>query len=67
MKLTFLQVGKEEMFLELVQNLAYDLNVKLPGVFNIDQDIIQVYDNKDIKFFRQYLINVSLEDGRGIG
>ena len=48
MKPIFLQVGKEGMLLELVQNQAYNLNVRLSGVFDIDQDIIQIYDNKDI-------------------
>ena len=51
MKLTLLQIGKEEMLLKLVQNLAYGLNVGLSGVFGIDQDIIQVYNDKDIKLF----------------
>ena len=48
MKSTFFQVGKKEIFLELVQNPAYSFNVKLPKVFDINQDIIQVYDNKKI-------------------
>ena len=48
MKSTFLQVGKEKMLPELVQNPAYGLNIRLPKVFCIDQDIIQRYDNKDI-------------------
>ena len=48
MKTTFLQVGKEGMLPELVQNPAYGLNVRLSGVFGIDQDIIQVYNNKYI-------------------
>ena len=48
MKTTFLQVGKEGMLPELVQNPAYGLNVRLSGVFGIDQDIIQVYDDKYI-------------------
>ena len=48
MKSTFLQVGKEGVFPKLVQNPAYGLNVGLSGIFNIDQDIIQVYNNKDV-------------------
>ena len=40
MKLIFLQVDKEEMLPELVQNPVYGLNIKLPKVFSIDQDII---------------------------
>ena len=48
MKPTFLQVGEEEILPELVLNPAYDLNMRLSGIFGIDQDIIQVYNNKDI-------------------
>ena len=48
MKTTFLQVDKEKMLPKLVQNLAYSLNVRLSGIFGIDQDIIQVYNNKYI-------------------
>ena len=51
MKPTFLQVGKEGVFPKLVQNLAYGLNVRLSGVFGIDQDIIQVYNNKNVLLF----------------
>ena len=36
------------MLPELVQNLVYDLNVSLSGVFSIDQNIIRVYDDKYI-------------------
>ena len=48
MKPTFLQVSKKRMLLKLVQNPAYGLNVRLPKVFGIDQDIIQVYNDKEI-------------------
>ena len=40
MKLTFLQVSKEKMLLELIQNLVYGLNIRLIRIFGIDQDII---------------------------
>ena len=67
MKQTFLQVGKEGMFLELIQNPVYGLNVKLLKVFSIGQDIIQIYNHEDIKLFRLDLIDISLKHGRGIG
>lgn len=35
-------------------------------VFNINKDIIQVSNNKDIKFFSQDFIDVSLETCRYI-
>ena len=40
MKPTFLQIGKKGVLSKLVQNPAYGLNVRLSGVFDIDQDII---------------------------
>ena len=48
MKPIFLQVGEEGVFPKLVQNRAYRLNVGLFGVFGIDQNIIQIYDDKDV-------------------
>ena len=48
MKSTFLQVGKKRVLPKMVQNLAYGLNMRLSGIFNIDQDIIQIYNNKNI-------------------
>ena len=65
-KPSFLQVEKKGIFSELVQNSAYNLNMRLSGIFDINQDIIQVYNNKDIKLLSQYLINVFLEGGWSI-
>ena len=56
MKPTFLQVGEEEIFPELVQNPAYGLNVRLARVFGVDHDVIQIYDNEDIELLREDLI-----------
>ena len=67
MKPTFLQVDKEEMFPKLVPDPAYGLNVGLSGVFGINQDIIQVYNDKNVQLFSQYLVNVSLKGGWSIG
>ena len=63
----FLQINKKIILLKLIKNPAYDLNVRLSEVFNINQDIIQIYNNKDIKLFSQYFINISLKDSQGIG
>ena len=66
MKMTLLQVGKERIFLGLIKNPAYSLNIRLAQISGIDQYIIQIYDNKNISFFSQNLINVSLECSRSI-
>ena len=44
----------------------YGLNMRLSRVFDIDQDIIQIYNDKDIQLFSQYLINISLKDSQDI-
>ncbi len=35
----------------------------LAGVFGIDQDIIQIHHNKDIKLFSEDLVDVALKTG----
>ena len=48
MKPIFFQVGEEGVLPKLVQNPAYGLNMRLSRILNIDQYVIQIYDNKDI-------------------
>lgn len=49
------------MLLELLYNPLYSVHMWLAGVLGIDQDIVEVYYHKDIKFFDKNLIDVSLE------
>ena len=35
-------------------------------IFNIDEDVIQIYNNKDIKFFYKDLVNIALENYQSI-
>ena len=65
-KLTFFQINKKKMLPKFVQNLVYTLNIKLFEVFDIDQDIILIYNDKNIQFFNQYLINISLKNSWGM-
>ena len=39
----------------------YCLDVAFSFIFGIDKDIIQIYNNEDIKFFYKNLIDVALE------
>ena len=39
----------------------YCLDVAFSFVFDVDEDIILIHSNKDIKFFRKDLIDVALE------
>ena len=41
-------------------------DMRLTGVFGIDQDIVQIYNNKDIKLLSKDLIDVALKGGRSI-
>ena len=61
MKLTFLQIGIQRKFFQLVENLTYCLDVAFSLVFDVDGDIIQIHNNKDIKFFCKDLIYIALE------
>lgn len=47
--------------MELIKNLVYNLKVWLTGVFDIDQNTIQIYNYKDIKLFGKNLINIALK------
>ena len=39
----------------------------LAGVFSINQNVIEVYDEENIKFFRLDFVDVSLKAGGGVG
>ena len=45
----------------------YYLNVAFSLVFGIDEDIIQIYNDKDIEFFYKDLMDVALECCRSVG
>ena len=36
--------------------------MKLAKIFEIDQNYMQIYNNKNIKFFSKNLINITLEN-----
>ena len=67
MKSTFLQIGIQQEFPQLVKNPAYCLDVAFALIFGIDKDIIQIHNNEDIKFFCEDLIDVALEYCRSVG
>ena len=65
-KLTFLQIGIQQEFPQLVENPTYCLDVVFL-VFGVDEDIIQIHNNKDIEFFRKDLIDIVLECCQSVG
>ena len=55
------------MFPEFSKDPSDSFHVTLSGVFGINQDVIKVYNDKNIKFFCKNLVDVSLEAGGGVG
>ena len=49
------------MFFQFIQHPADSIDASLACILGIDQDIIQVNNYKNVKFFCQDLIDVTLE------
>ncbi len=67
MKSTLLQICIKAMFPQLLEYLLYCLDVGLSWILSIDQDVIQVHYNEDIKLFSENLVDVALKTGGCIG
>ena len=61
MKLIFLQVGKQQKLLEFFQNSLYSFNVTIFVIISVNEDIVQIHNNKNIKLLSKNLINVFLK------
>ena len=51
MKTTLFQVGKQAVFPEFSEDPPDSFYVTLAGVFSVNQDVIEVHNNENIKFF----------------
>ena len=51
MKTTFFQASKQVMFLKFSKNLLENFHIILAGIFYINQNVIKVQNNENIKFF----------------
>ena len=51
MKTTLFQVGKQAVFPKLSKNLPNNFHVTLTDVFGINQNVIEIYNDENIKFF----------------
>ena len=51
MKITLFQIGKQAVFLEFSEDLPDSFHVTLASVFDVNQDVIKVRNEKNIKFF----------------
>lgn len=51
------------MFSKLFQVRSYGFYVWLARIFGIDQNLIQIYHNKDIKFFSKDFVDIAPKTG----
>ena len=61
MKLTLLEGGKQQKISELSRNPPYGCNMTISITINIHENVIQIHNNKDVKFLSKNLVNISLE------
>ena len=61
MKSTLFQVDKKSMPYQNIQQPSHSLYMTLALIFDIDEDIIQINNNKNIKLLGQDLIDITLE------
>ena len=66
MKSTLFQVGKKLMPLQNIQHPSSGLYIALAWIFDIDKNVIQINNNKDVQFFNQNLIDITLEARQSI-
>ena len=67
MKSVLLQVGKQRELPELLQHPLYDQDVSRSVIISVDEDIVQINDDKDVQLFSKDLVDVSLEAGWRVG
>ena len=61
------QIDKNLVFLELIEDSVYSFYVWLAWILNIDQNVVSIYDNKNIKFFSKNLVDIVLKTGWSMG
>ena len=46
---------------ELFQNLPYDYDVSIFVIINVDEKVIQIHNDKNVKLLSKDLVDISLE------
>ena len=64
METAFFEVGEKAVFPQFFKNPLNGIDVSLTWVLNVDEDVIEVNNDKDIKFLYQDLVNIALEASR---
>lgn len=67
MELTLLEVGVQQIFPYLVQYLSNSFYVFFSFALHVNEDVVKIYNNKNIKLLCQNFVDVALEDDRYIG
>ena len=67
MEPTLLQIGKQAIFPQKVQYLPHDFHETLILILNVDKNVIQIHNDKDIELFCQDLVDITLEAGQSVG
>ena len=66
MELACLHIGKQVILSQKVQYSPHGFYVIPALILSIDEDVIQIHNNKDIKLFCQDYIDITLEAGRNV-
>ena len=61
MKLTLLQVGIYQVFPELLQNSPYACDMTILGIISVNQNVVQIHNDKNVELLSKNLIDKSLE------
>ena len=67
MESTLLQIGKQAIFSQNLEDPLHCFHVPLTLNLSVDEDVIQIYDDKDIELFYHDFVDIALEAGRSIG
>ena len=61
MESTLLWVGIQRELPELFQNLLYACDVSISVIISVNEDVIQINNDKDVELLSEDLVDVSLE------
>lgn len=67
MEPTLFQVGEKPVFSELVKDQVDGLHMWLACLLGIDQDVVRIYDDKDIELFSEDFADIALKTGWRVG
>ena len=67
MKTTLFEVSKKAVFPQFFKNPSNNIDVSFAWAFGVDENVIEVKNDKDIKFLGKDLINIALKAGLYVG